>query len=241
MNEFRYPVNVVAGVVSAVVLFAVIFFGGQAVGFTPLAESTAGIIIGYYLFLLATQAYQGISSMITKEAEWGTLERHFASPFGFERVMILKGIAKILWTFVRNTVVLVVLMVLTNEFFTVPIFTVIFILLFTLVAVFGVGLAVGGLAVLYKRIGNVTALFNFVILGLVGAPVFEVPWLRAFPIVQGSTMLQETIREGTRLWEFAPAEIGVLVVIGLGYFFPAVLAFRLFHHRARKLGVFGDY
>lgn len=241
MDELRYPVNMVAGVVSVVVLFAVIFFGGQAIGFEAVAESTAGLIIGYYLFLLATQAYQGTSNMITKEAGWGTLEHHFASPFGFDRVMIMKGTAKILWTFALNTVVLVVLMIITNEFFVVPIFTVIFILLFTLIAVFGVGLAVGGLAVLYKRIENLTALFNFVIIGLVGAPVLEAPWLRAFPIVQGSIMLQETIREGTQLWEFAPTEISILMVIGLGYFIPAILAFRLFHRRARKLGVLGDY
>jgi len=241
MDELRYPVNMFAGVVSVVVLFAAIFFGGQAIGFEVVAESTAGLIIGYFLFLLTTQAYLGTSNMITKEAGWGTLERHFASPFGFDQVMMLKGTAKILWTLALNTVVLFVLMIITNEFFVIPIFTVAFILLFTLIAVFGVGLAVGGLAVLYKRIENLTSLLNFVIIGLVGAPVLDAPWLRVFPIVQGSTMLQETITEGTRLWEFAPTEIGILVVIGLGYFLPALLAFRLFHRRARKLGVLGDY
>lgn len=241
MDALRYPVNLVAGIVSAVVLFAMIFFGGKAVGFSAIGESTAGLVIGYYLFLLTTQAYQGTASMVTKEAGWGTLERHFASPFGFERVMIMKGSVKILWRFVRNTVILGVLMLLTGEFFTVPVFTVLFIILFTLIAVFGVGLAVGGLAVLYKRIENLTAAFNFVIIGLVGAPVLNAPWLRVFPIVQGSVMLQETVTEGTRLWEFAPSEVGLLIVIGVGYFVPAVFAFRLLHRRARKLGVLGDY
>lgn len=241
ITYFRYPVNAIGGIISSVLLFAMIFFGGQAIGFDPISESTAGLIIGYYLFLLSTQAYQGNVNLITNEAEWGTLERHFATPFGFNTIMIVKGVARIFQSFVISIVVLIILMTIAGEWFTVPILTTIIILFFTLIAVFGVGVAAGGLAVLYKRVNNITSLFNVVIIALIGAPVLEMPWLRIFPIVQGSTMLQQTVSEGTRIWEFAPYEIGILVAVGLGYFISSLFVFQLLHRRARDLGVLGHY
>lgn len=48
-------------------------------------------------------------------------------------------------------------------------------------------------------------------------------------------------RDGTRLWEFDPVALGILVgtaavYVGLGY-----VAFALATRRARRLGVLGDY
>lgn len=241
ITYFRYPVNAIGGILSSVLLFSMIFFGGQAIGFDPISDSTSGIIIGYYLFLLSTQAYQGNINLVTEEAEWGTLERHFATPFGFNTIMIIKGLARMFQSFVISVVVLLILMTVAREWFAVPILTAIVVLFFTLISVFGVGLATGGLAVLYKRVDKLTSLFNVVIIGLIGAPVLEMPWLRMFPIVQGSAMLQETISEGTRIWEFAPDEIGILVMVGLGYFILSLFVFRKLHYRARDLGVLGHY
>lgn len=241
VNYFRYPINVAGSILGTLLIFVGIVYGGRAAGIPAMSESTAGLVIGYYLFMLAGNAYQGVATMIQSESEWGTLERHFVSPFSFERVVLVKAAAHMLRGFALATLSLVLVVLVTQEWISFPPLTVVFVLFFSVLAIVGVGLAMGGLAVVYKRIGALVTLFNLPIIGLVGAPILQVPWLRALPIVHGSSMLQRTMSEGVRLWEFAPSEVGILVAVALGYFVPGLLAFRLLTTRARRLGVLGDY
>jgi ABC-2 type transport system permease protein len=110
-----------------------------------------------------------------------------------------------------------------------------------ILSVLGLGFAAGGIAVLYKRIGNWLNLLQFGFIVLISAPAFDIGWLRILPLAQGSAMLQRAMLDGTRIWEFAPLELAVLVGTAVGYVAVGYLVFEWATRRARKLGVLGDY
>lgn len=241
INWVRYPINATGVIIGQFVFFALIFFGGQAVAGPAFSGSIEALIIGYFLWTLSGQSYQGVVNIITREASWGTLERHFISPFGFKQVLLAKVAARVLRVTLLSVIVLLLMMILTRTWLELHLLTVVPILALTVLSIIGFGFAMGGLAVLYKQIDSVTDLFNFAIAGFIGAPLLDIVWLRALPLVQGSAMLQQAIIDGIHIWQFDLVSIGILGAVSLGYFIIGFVLFHLSQRRARNLGVLGDY
>ena len=237
----RYPANAVGLVIVNLLFFSVIFVGGTMLAGEAMADSIEGIIVGYLLWMMATTSYQGVVRDVQSEASWGTLERHFITPFGFPMVMASKAVAKLVFTFLYATVILVAMLLITRTMLYIDVVTVVPILLLALASVFGVGFAMAGVTVLYKNISSWTGLVNFAIVGLVAAPEFELGWTTVLPLVQGSAMLQLAMRDGVRLWQFDPVHLLVLAVAGVGYLLLGYVVFHRCQQRARKLGTLGDY
>lgn len=237
----RYPANAVGFIIVNLLFFGILFVGGTMLAGEAMADSIEGIIVGYLMWMMATTCYQGVVRDVQSEAGWGTLERHFITPFGFPMVMASKAIAKLVFTFFYATIILVAMLLLTRTMLYIDLVTVVPILLLALASVFGIGFAMAGLTVLYKNISSWTGLVNFVIVGLVAAPVFDLGWTAVLPLVQGSTMLQVAMRDGVRLWEFEPLHVLVLAAVGIGYLLLGYVIFHICQRRARRLGTLGDY
>lgn len=237
----RYPANAIGGIVVSLFFFGVLFFGGRLLAGQALTDEIEGIIVGYFLWTLSVGAYSSVSNDIGSEVQWGTLERHITTPFGFAPVALLKGVAKVIRTFLTSAVVLVVMLAITGTRLSIAPLTVITIAGLAISSVLGLGFAAGGVTVLYKRIGNWLNLLQFGFIVLISAPVFETPWTRALPLAHGSALLQRAMVDGYRLWEFSVLEIGLLIGVALGYLAGGYLVFHYATRRARRLGVLGDY
>jgi ABC-2 type transport system permease protein len=237
----RYPANAIGGIVVSLIFFGMLFYGGRLIAGQALTDSLDGIIVGYFLWTLSVGAYSAVSNDIGSELQWGTLERHITTPFGFAPVALLKGAAKLVRTFLTSAVVLAVMLVLTGRSLSLDPLTVIPIAILSITSVLGLGFAAGGVTVLYKRIGNWLNLLQFGFVVLISAPVFDVPWTRFLPLAHGSALLQRAMVDGVRLWQFAPLELALLVAVATGYLLGGYVIFQLATRRARRLGVLGDY
>jgi len=237
----RYPINSLGRVVMDIGLFVVLFGGGTLLAGQAMDDSIEGIVVGYFLWMLTIQSFQGIAEEIQQEANWGTLERHFMTPFGFPIVMAAKSIAILITTFVFASILLLAMMIITGTWLHLDIITILPIVLLTLSSAFGVGFAASGLTVLYKNIGSWFGLLNFVFLGLIAAPTLNVPGIAFLPLVQGSELLQRAMSNGVRLWEFQLSSLLTLASVGVGYLLIGYLIFHMCQKRARKLGTLGDY
>jgi ABC-2 type transport system permease protein len=237
----RYPANAVGGLVISVFFFGLLFYGGRMVAGQALTDSIEGIIVGYFLWSLSVGAYSSISNDIGSEVQWGTLERHVMSPFGFAPVALLKGLAKIVRSFVTATILLAVMLVVTGTSLELNLGTIVVVATLSIVSVLGLGLAAGGVTVLYKQIGSWLNLLQFGFIVLVSAPAFDLGWLRWLPLAQGSALLQRTMIDDVRLWEFPPADLAILLGVAVGYFAFGYAVFQYATRRARRLGVLGDY
>ncbi|WP_257301082.1 ABC transporter permease [Haloarchaeobius sp. FL176] len=237
----RYPANAIGGVVISLFFFGVLFYGGRMLAGQALTDSIEGIIVGYFLWTLAVGAYSSISNDIGSEVQWGTLERHVMTPFGFAPVALLKGAAKVVRTFLISSVILAVMLLLTGTTLQLHVLTIVVIASLSILSVLGLGFAAGGITVLYKRIGSWLNLLQFGFVVLISAPVLEMPWLKLLPLAHGSALLQRAMVDGVRLWEFQPTELALLVGVAVGYLGLGYAVFQLSTQRARRLGVLGDY
>ncbi|UIP00447.1 ABC transporter permease [Halobaculum sp. CBA1158] len=237
----RYPANAIGGIVISLVFFGLLFFGGRILAGRALDDSLAGIVVGYFLWTLAVGGYSSVSNDIASEVQWGTLERHVATPFGFAPVALLKGVAKVIRTFLTSAVILAVMLLVTGARLRIDPVTVVVVAGLAIVSVLGLGFAAGGITVLYKRIGNWLNLLQFGFVVLVSAPVLDEPWLRALPLAHGSAMLQRAMVDGVRLWAFPLADLALLVGVAVGYLAAGAVVFHYATRRARRLGILGDY
>ena len=237
----RYPANAIGGIVVSLFFFGVLFYGGRMVAGQALTDSIEGIIVGYFLWTLSVGAYSSVSNDIGSEVQWGTLERHITTPFGFAPVALLKGVAKIVRTFLTSAIVLAAMILITGTTLQLELLTIVTIAGLSITSVLGLGFAAGGITVLYKRIGNWLNLLQFGFIVLISAPVFDAPWTRLLPLAHGSALLQRAMVDGRRLWEFDPLDLGLLVVVAVGYLVGGYLVFQYATRRARRLGVLGDY
>jgi len=237
----RYPVDAALGLFMGVFFFALMFYGGQLLAGQAITDEIEGLIVGYFLWTLSVGAYSGITNDVRSEASWGTLERHYMTPFGFAPVILAKAIAIVFRTFLTSAVVLAAMLLMTGTALDLNLLTVVPVATLAIASALGLGFAMGGLGVLYKRINNVVNLLQFALIGLISAPAFDVPWTKFLPLVQGSALLQRAMRDGVRLWEFSPAALAILVGTAALYLAGGYLAFRLATRRARRLGVLGDY
>lgn len=237
----RYPLNFVSRVVTFLVLFITIFVGGKLIGGPSFDNSVAGLLVGYYLWVMASMSHNGVANSIKAYADWGTLERHFTTPYGIWSVLLSLSLAKLIWTFVISTGILLVLMFVTGVWITVDLLTIGVLITPTIASAIGIGIAAGGFTILYKKIDSLLNLIGYVFIGLISAPAFDLGPTWLLPLAQGSALLQRTMTEGVRFWEFAPEALARLYVVAFGWFFIGFLVFTFAQRRARHLGVLGDY
>ena len=237
----RYPLNTGVRLLTIVILFAGIFFGGQAVAGPAITESIDGIIVGFFVWTLAVVTFSGLAWNVTREAQWGTLERLFLSPHGFRRVMIAKLVVNVVLSFLWATPILLLTMAISGQWLTVDPLTVVPLGLGTLGSVSGLGFLFAGLALVYKRIENVFQLVQFLLIGLIAAPVGDRPLLTLLPVSHGTNLLRRSMEQGVRLWEFPPSELVVFVVVTAGYFVLGLGALALATRRVRDEGLLGQY
>lgn len=242
---FRYRVNLLGQIVTIYIFFAMIFFGGQAaisgVGGDSLGSTFDSLIVGWFLWTMAQGAYEGLSSNVTLESQWGTLEQLYMSPYGFGTVIIAKVIANLIQSLAIGGVILALMLVTTQRSLSVDVVTILPISILALMSVIGLGFVFAGLAVIYKRIGSLANVMQFVLVGFIAAPVAEFPPIRLLPLAQGSAMLQEAMRDGVRLWEFSTLDIAVLGITAVVYSIVGYIVFQVCARTARKRGVMGHY
>lgn len=237
----RYPINTATQFLSMFIFFALVFFGGKAVAGPGITDSLDGIVVGFFVWTLATVGFRGLADDVQNEARWGTLERLFLSPYGFGTVMTAKTLVNVCYTLVWSSALLLLLMASTDRWLHVDPLTVIPLALFTIASFIGVGFFFAGLAVHYKRIENVFSLVVFGFVALIAAPVGQYPALTVLPGTQGSYLMRLAMEDGLALWEFAPTALAALVATAVGYWLVGYYCFTRAQRRARKLGSLGEY
>ncbi|WP_435348955.1 ABC transporter permease [Haloarchaeobius sp. HRN-SO-5] len=237
----RYPVNTLSQLGTVFLVFLVLFYGGNAVAPAAMSDTIGGIIVGYLLWSMSLTAYSGLSWNVTREAQWGTLEQLFMSPFGFGRVMLAKTVVNLLEAFLWGVATLGFMLVVTGRTLALDPLTLLPLGALALAPAVGIGFAFGGLAIRFKRVENAFQLAQFAFVGLIAAPVDQYPFLRWLPLAQGSQLLRTAMQDGVPLWQLPGDELAVLVVTAIGYLALGYAAFTYCQRWARREGVMGHY
>lgn len=245
----RYPITAFTLAITLYVIFLGIFFGTKQFG-VNFGDSTAtGLVISYLFWSYTLFALNDPSESITEEISVGTLEQIYTSPVRPIILVYIRSIA----SFVNAS--LISLIVFLFAWFTTKVqinglllLKSLLLLIIVMVGIYGFGIALAGLTLRYKRIGQLGQIFNFVLLILAGivVPIESMPYFlqkisMAIPLTQGVQLVKELIQVNSAWDVFFDIRFMGFIGLNIVYLLLGSAVFHLMNNSTRKSGHLGKY
>ncbi|HEV2756629.1 MAG TPA: ABC transporter permease [Actinomycetota bacterium] len=239
----RYAFDSVVVLLMTYVLFLVVFFGAKSIGGNVIsrADTLSSIVLGFLIWALVAFAYSDISQGIIQEAQAGTLEQLAMTPAGLSTVLMMNSAVMLISHVLQMSVVLVLAMWTSGRWLEMDIVSIAPLLFMTLMGVVGVGLAIGGAALVFKRVAGVSSLLQLAFVGLIVAPLDQIPALALLPLTLGYDLLNQVMVDGVWIGDIAPRDILFLFLNSVAYILIGLGAFRGMERIARGRGLLGHY
>lgn len=237
----RYPLNFLGSLITYLLVFLIVFWGGQRIAPQEFGESLAAIIVGYFLLSTTLRTFFSLSGMIHSEARYGTLQQLYISPFRFTTILASAIVASLVISTSIGVINLLIVLQITGESLTLDLFTIAPILVLTLFHAIGLSFFLGGFALIYKRIRSLFPIIQFFFIGFISIALTGRLWARLLPVGQGAWMMRAAMDHGVRYWQFQPADHAMLVGTGLLYLGFGYGAFHVAQQFARQRGLLDDY
>jgi len=219
-------------------LFLGLYFGIRSVVTDTSAGRLDGLIVGYMTWTVAGAGGSSISRNVVEEAQTGTLEQLFLGPWGFHRVAICRAMVQMIAGLGTAAVLTVVAMLATGRWLRLPVPEVIAVLALGSLAVVGVGLALAGSALVYKRTSSVAPFLHIGLIAIVSVPAY--PWnpLSVLPFSYAASLVR-AIAAGTA--EVTPATVLAVALSSSVYLAAGVAIYLGFEQRALAEGSLSRY
>lgn len=240
----RYPLEQISSVLITTTLFYGMFLGvshiaGPNIKFGSRLDT---IVISYVLWTLVTFIIQGISFGVQIEAQTGTLEQLFLSPFGTLKVFLIRALVNLSTSLVQLMGVLLLTMVITGRYLYFPVILV-FPLITVLLGAYGLALIMAAFALLFKRVQQFIGLVQFGILFLLAFP--SESWSgpleglkMTLPMVLGAGILRDLMAHNLSL--DLPL-ISFAFINGIVYIVVGSIIFRWSERKAKRQGILSGY
>ena len=239
----RYYVDTCFSFLSTYLFFYFLFLTirGVTVG-TPLFDKAIeNIVIGFFIFFLGSNVFSGLAWGLASEAQQGTLEQLSMSPFGLTKILLTKVFISILFQFFFSVAFLYLMMTTSGIILDIRWLELMPILFFTLAGVLGLGLFMGGLVLVFKKIRSIFQFFHFVFIGVVMVPLSTSVMLKFFPLSWGAYLMRKIILENKSILHLEVPDMIFLVANSICYLCVGILVFRLCERIARDRGLLSHY
>lgn len=242
--QLRYATETISLLVGLTVIFYGLFQSSRYLAGTNamLGDRLDSVIVGYVLWSLSLFILVNIAGELQIEAQTGTLEQIFLSPFGAFQIFITRAVANLTIQLILNLCILLIIMAVTGSRLSFPP-TLLLPLLTVLVGAYGLALAMGSLALLLKRVQQVLGIFQFLLFFMLIVPVETwsgstkfLGWL--LPMTPGAGLLRDLMARGQ---PFDLVQFFVALLNGVTYFALGLLLFRLAEREAKRHGRLGGY
>lgn len=207
-----------------------------------LGDRFDAIIVGYVLWSLVLFTMTDLAGGLQYEAQTGTLEQLFLSPFGATLVLVMRAFASLVLRLVIILTILLIIMALTGSQIKFPP-TLLLPLLTVLLGAYGIAFIVGSISLLLKQVQQLLGIFQFGLLFLMATPTETwtgslqiVRWL--LPMTGGAGLLRDLMARGEVL---NLTGFGLALLNGVVYFALGLLIFRFTEKEAKRRGLLGGY
>lgn len=240
----RYVINTISSLVSIYLFFVLIFLGMQNlsgyIAGDALSGTLEGTIIGFFIWTFTIFAYSDLSWNLIGEAQAGTLEQLYLAPMGFKWVCGCTVVSTFLLNLIPHTVFLLAMMATTGRWLHINLVSLIPLLAITVLGAYGFGFALGGLALVFKRIQALFQIVQFVFLAFLLVPT-RVPWAKFLPLSLGNSLLNDVMVKGIPLWRLPMRSILMATAVGIVYLAIGLIIFAHCERVARDRGLLGHY
>lgn len=247
--DIRYPLNLVAELATLSVLYLGIYWVNRSLpgeGFQG-SNSALASLVGFVMWYFLVIAVGALSTNLQSEAEQGTLEQLFLIPAGTAQLLLARLGSAISRGSLSIAVIFGVMMLATGVRPIWRLGPALVVILISLVGLVGVGYALVGLTLLYKRTGSLIGLVNLILLIIMGifndatvGPVAVV--VRVLPLAYGSRLLQQALGEvappAGSVWAI---DLFGLTLNSLIYLIAGLAIFRKAERTARQRGVLAHF
>lgn len=244
----RYAFNTLTQLINVYVLFLVVFFGARGiagfVGGSPVAlgDTLDATIVGFFLWFLALSSHSELAYSIMNEARLGTLEQLMMTPVGFRWAAFFETASTTVTNLIMSGVILAAMLLTTGRQLTIDLVTIVPLLLLATATAYGIGFAVAGLALVYKRIDALLLFFQWIWLALIGAPaLLPGPVVALLPLSLVSRLLNEAMTQGTFLTDLGTGRLLSAVLNAAACVVLGVVVFSRMERKARKSGSLAQY
>lgn len=240
----RYPAEVIAGLVITTSVFYGLFLSARYMAGPGFAfgDRLDAVVVGYVLWTLNLYIINDIAIGLQSEAQTGTLEQVFLSPFGAPKVFFARAIASLALRFGLISGVVLILMAISGSRLSFPL-TLLFPFLSLVMAGYGFAFMMGACALVFKRVQQILGIFQFLLLFLLAAPFEEstgvMQWLRFFlPMIPSTGLLRDLMARDMGLdW----LTFGLALVNGIVYLAIGLFVFRWAEKIAKQRGSLSGY
>lgn len=237
----RYAFDTVASLVSTYLLFLVVFLGVRGVGGVTDGQTLSSIILGFNIWALLAFAYSSTSSGLVSEAQTGTLEQLAMSPHGLLPTVLVRFWVSFVFVLAQIAILLVAVMASTGRWLHFDGVSITPLVLVTATAILGLGLVMGGLALVFKRVQNVSSLVQFGLIGLIAIPIDQVAAVKVVPISLGFHLLSDVMVDGVSIGEIPAGDLAILAVTTAVFLMIGVAIFKKMESISRDRGLLGQY
>lgn len=228
--QLRRPlVDALWGVVVVAALAAAVLLG-------PWSLSPGRVVVGAVVLLSALVAATDLPRELAAEVRSGTVAQLLTSPLGIGRVALVRAGVSLALALGSGLALFVVLGGTGAQVRPTPAAALVWVL--AVLSALGLGLALGGLALVHERVEAALQFVPLLVLALVVAPVETVPALRYVPLALGRHLVERSVVHGAGI----PLDSLLLVAAtACGSLLGGWLLLRAAVRRARTTGSFGGY
>jgi ABC-2 type transport system permease protein len=240
----RYPADAIAGILITTLVFYGLFSSARYIAGPSLqfGDRLDSVVVGYVLWTLLIFIMNDIAIGLQSEAQTGTLEQLFLSPFGASRVFLMRAIASLSLRLALTLTVLLIILAITGVRLNFS-FSLLLPLSSILLGAYGLSFALGALALLLKRVQQVLGILQFALLFLIATPTETgagplTLLSRILPMTTGAGVLREVMAEGRAIdWN----KLAIAFINGAVYLVVGVLLFWQAERRAKQRGLLSGY
>jgi ABC-2 type transport system permease protein len=249
----RYPFELISRLIWNLGFALMMYYGFGAIGagsggsLPGFEQGQMGRLLGLLITYIAINGINNATELLSEEVQTGTLEQAALSPPPLVLIMLMRDLASFVEMLVRFILVLAIAMGITGLQFhlNVPAFALLLTLMY--LGTEGIGLLLGGAALIYKRIGTlaqfaVMLVFGLSILPIEGLPGWAQPFVHNFPFTQALILLRQVGVEGVPLGTLAAnGSLAALAWNTVIYLTLGISAFMIAERQARQIGTLNQY
>jgi ABC-2 type transport system permease protein len=255
-TALRYPMELFAGLIIMFALFMGLYTGARSLAGGALLEGSQELlVVRYCMWFLAIVAINSMSVDIENEARQGTLEQLYLCAPSFMGLLWIRGTVHLLTGSSMVVVLSLLLQAATGNWLHISLVSlgpVVLTVVLTVAGLLGFGLILGGLSIVFKRVGQLAAILQFGLFFLAflepaklhpvaGAVVANLPFTRGVALLGG--LLAGPGAANTQALGGAELWIGLawLALDSAAYALVGSLVFLAMERRARLHGALGHY
>jgi ABC-2 type transport system permease protein len=244
----RYPVSFISSAGALYIIFMGMFFGsGSARTVGP--QVMGDTLVGYLMWIFVFSAIGDLSDTIISESLTGTYEHLCITRVSNIWILICRAITQMLSSFLLISFNLILITITTGIKLNIEFFPVVVILGLSLLGLYGFGFMLAALALIFKRIGPIASVLQYVLLFITGAiiPLNKFPPIirligQSLPLSAGIEAMQMSAIDHHPLQYVVQEPVFTRLLFGaVIYVLLGIIAFISSDGYARKKGLLGQY